>query len=94
LTDRFYQNHIVNFDNDAPVATSKSLITYYLLHLISNDFGKIGVQIFFGSLSIIGFYLSYIRFKKIKESKLNWEDYKNSRIKKQTHNTNDNVKEK
>ncbi|MCG8411836.1 MAG: hypothetical protein MI739_11205 [Bacteroidales bacterium] len=79
FTQNFYDKYIVNISNDIPAANAKSKAFYIILHFISKHIGKIGIQIIFGIIALIFFYIAYLSYKKQKQKNQDWKDYKDSR---------------
>lgn len=62
----YYMKYIVNISNDIPAANAKSKAFYIVLHFISKHIGKTGLQLIFGVIALICFYIAYKLYKKYK----------------------------
>ena len=80
LPESYYIKYIVNLSSDTPTVDANGKFFYIILRFLSEYIGKLGLQIIFGLIALICFYIAYGQYKHQKKNQQDWTDYQNSRI--------------
>ena len=63
----YYEKYIVNLSLDTPTVDAKGKGFYIILHFLAEHIGKLGLQIIFGVIALICFYVAYRLYTKSRE---------------------------